>query len=172
MCSSDLPEIIAGMEFREDNRLRYVLIARNNTGFEQINRFRSRHNTTGKSLPARAPQLPETFVIYPYGSAEPATLYDHEFIGIRPGERNRFRLSPEARDYPAKFVIQHPVTFSGDQGFEIHRLLRAMDANTIITKLTPGMTANRDEEMIPEQELLSAWSDLDRKSTRLNSSHT
>ena len=41
------PEIIAGMEFREDNRLRYVLIARNNTGFEQINRFRSRHNTTG-----------------------------------------------------------------------------------------------------------------------------
>jgi len=153
-------EIAAGMEFREGHRLRYILLARNNHGFEQINRFRSRHNANEKPLPVRAPQLADVFVIYPYGTAEPASLYDHEYIGVRPGERNRFRLTPEPGHYPGKYVILHPVTFSGDQGYEIHRLLRAMDANTLITKLTPELLGSRDEEMIPEEQLLHEWADF------------
>ncbi|MFM8348907.1 MAG: PHP domain-containing protein [Bacteroidota bacterium] len=52
------PEIATGMEFREAGRLLYVMLAENNAGFEQINRFRSRHNASEKPLPGRAPLLP------------------------------------------------------------------------------------------------------------------
>ena len=152
--------IAAGMEFREEDRLRYLLLAENNAGFEQINRFRSRHNASGKPLPARAPLLPSVFIIYPFGSVEPASLHDQEFIGIHPRERNRFRLYPERLEFPKKFVILHPVTFTGEQGYEIHRVLRAIDANTLLSKLPPALVAGREEEMIPEPELLKQWADF------------
>src|SRR5882762_573653 len=37
-------EIAVGVEFRQENKLLYVLIAKNNEGFEEINRFLSYHN--------------------------------------------------------------------------------------------------------------------------------
>src|ERR1700755_2664272 len=37
-------EIAVGVEFRRENKVLYVLIAKNNNGFEEINRFLSRHN--------------------------------------------------------------------------------------------------------------------------------
>ncbi|MFM9076164.1 MAG: DNA polymerase III subunit alpha, partial [Bacteroidota bacterium] len=154
------PEIATGMEFREAGRLLYVMLAENNAGFEQINRFRSRHNASEKPLPGRAPLLPSVFIIYPFGSVEPATLHEQEFIGIHLRERNRFRLLPERTEYSGKYVILHPVTFSGEQGFEVHRLLRAIDANTLLSKLTPGLVAGHDEQMIPEGELLKYWADF------------
>lgn len=47
-------DIAVGVEFRKDNDLLYIAIAKNNNGFEKINRFLSHHNLQNKSLPARA----------------------------------------------------------------------------------------------------------------------
>ncbi len=47
---------IAGMEFRdENNKLLYVVVARNNEGFREINEFLTRHNLEKLPLPPRAP---------------------------------------------------------------------------------------------------------------------
>lgn len=60
-------EIAVGIEFREKNELLYIAIARNNDGFEKINRFLSYHNLKGEArLPRRAPELEDVFIIYPF----------------------------------------------------------------------------------------------------------
>src|ERR1044071_4908979 len=59
-------EIAVGMEFREDHQLRFITLAMNNKGFEEINRYRSYLNNEELSVPLRAPEFSDVFVIYPY----------------------------------------------------------------------------------------------------------
>src|SRR5690349_13904454 len=76
-------DIAVGIEFRKDHELLYIAIAKNNEGFEAINRFLSYHNRTDISLPNRAPVFENAFIIYPYGNFDPELLRPHEFIGIQ-----------------------------------------------------------------------------------------
>src|SRR5689334_8936901 len=58
--------IAVGIEFRRDNELLYILIAKNNHGIERINRFLSFHNLNDRALPVNAPEIEDTFTIYPF----------------------------------------------------------------------------------------------------------
>src|SRR5688572_3254248 len=46
-------DIAVGIEFRRDHELLYIAIAKNNEGFEAINRFLSYHNRESEPLPLR-----------------------------------------------------------------------------------------------------------------------
>ena len=48
---------IGGIEFKNGDELLYIGIARNNDGFEQLNRFLSNHLLSNEPLPQRAPEL-------------------------------------------------------------------------------------------------------------------
>jgi DNA polymerase III alpha subunit len=67
-------DVVVGVEFRHNNELRYVAIARNNRGFESINRFLSFHNRENKPILPRAPEFEDVFIIYPYPIIEPEQL--------------------------------------------------------------------------------------------------
>jgi DNA polymerase III alpha subunit len=60
-------EIAMGIEFRQEHDLLYIAIARNNNGFENINRFLSHYTRENKKLPERAPVIEDTFILYPFG---------------------------------------------------------------------------------------------------------
>ncbi len=145
-------EITVGVEFRNEataHEMLYVIIAQNNKGFEHLNRFLSHHLASGKPFPARAPELPHTFVIYPFGKYEPEMLCHHEFTGIRLHQLNVYaRLA--ARH---KFVLLHPVTFASHHDHAVHRLLRAIHYNTVLSKLNPEQQARPDEVMWPVDKL-------------------
>ncbi|HKK60673.1 MAG TPA: PHP domain-containing protein, partial [Salinivirga sp.] len=79
---------VAGMEFRSGDTWLYTALARNENGFEQINRFMSYHNINNLKLPERAPQLEDVFFIYPFLNF-PDRLRDDEYIGVRVSERNK-----------------------------------------------------------------------------------
>lgn len=149
----DGPEIVLGMEFRREHEFLYLAIARNNNGFQRINRFRSYHNLEVKPLPRRAPELEDTFVIYPFRKIEPEELKQNEYIGIGLHELNYLPLYAPLRDFPDKFVILHPVTFASRTQFNLHRLLRAIDLNTLLSKLPATAQARPEEKMMPETEL-------------------
>ncbi len=57
----------AGIEFRRENTLLYIGIARNNEGFRELNEFLTDHNFKGEPLPLRPPSFPNAYVIYPAG---------------------------------------------------------------------------------------------------------
>jgi DNA polymerase III alpha subunit len=64
-CSKNNIRPVAGIEFRNDNELQYIGIARNNRGLQELNEFLSEQNFNKSSIPFPAPQFSESYIIYP-----------------------------------------------------------------------------------------------------------
>jgi len=146
-------EVAIGVECRRANRLLYVLIAKNNGGFEEINRFLSHHNITQLELPVVAPPFRDVFCIYPWTPASSAVLRDNEFLGVRAAQVPKLMFDAGYKNSSGKYVVLHPVTFSGKIGFSVHKVLRAIDKNVVLTKLSPHDQADSSEVMMPEADL-------------------
>ncbi len=149
-------EVIPGIEFRRDYQFLYAAIAINEHGFEEINQFLSRYNLQEVPLPDRPPRFSQAYVIYPAGSKNPEEMHENEFIGIRIPDLNRIHTLglKHAED---RLVIWHPVTFANRTGYNVHRLLRAVDSNTLLSKLPAESLAPAGEYMIPETDLLKYY---------------
>lgn len=147
---------ILGVEIRNDNQLLYILLAANNQGFQQINAFLSLHELTQKPF-SHPPSLPfEGFVIYPLGAKHPEELLENERIGVLPTETGRLLKQPLAA-YKHKYIIRQPITFQNKTYYNLHRILRAVDKNTLLTKLRPDDLAGEKEYLLPQTELFMAF---------------
>lgn len=154
---------IAGVEVRNDETLLYILLAANNKGYAWINEFLSLHLQQKKPFPAVADNVSfftdewDGMVIYPLGTKEPESLFANEYIGVLPGEVNKlFRM--DLRSWRDKFVVRQPVTFKDKTGYNVHRLLRAIDKNIVLSKLPPGSVCAQDEFFKDADQLISAFS--------------
>jgi DNA-directed DNA polymerase III PolC len=161
-CRQQQIKPILGAEIRNDNTLLYTLIAANNNGFRCINEFLSTYLLAKKPFPetnALSPPFPDNadgFVIYPLGGKPPGALLQNERIGVLPGEVGKLlQLSPAS--LTDKWIIRQPVTFRNKTYYNLHRLLRAMDKNTLLTKLKPEDLAGENESFLPQVEMLTAF---------------
>jgi len=135
---------VAGIEFRNDNELQYIGIARNNNGLRELNEFLSNHNFEKTPLPFPAPRFSEAYTIYTLKKKPGRKLFDNERIGIKPGEINRLITLPESIDRNSMVLIQ-PVTFASNDEIFIHKSLRAVDNNILLSHLKPLQCAGEDE---------------------------
>ncbi len=153
---------ILGAEIRKDNALLYILLAANNNGFRQINEFLSEHLLKKKPFPdghALAPIFSneaDGFIIYPLDGKAPETLAGNERVGVLPGEVNKFLKLPLA-SCPDKWIIRQPVTYQNKTYYNLHRLLRAIDGNTLLSRLKPEAVAGDKEYFLPQVEMLTAF---------------
>ncbi|EFK57692.1 DNA polymerase III subunit alpha [Sphingobacterium spiritivorum] len=144
---------ILGTEIRNDHVFCYILLARNETGLFQINQFLSAYNQRKENFPAE-PELSteHLWIIYRYGQKSVSALREGELIGLRPQDLNRLELQQDlAAD---RFVMLSPVTFQDRTYFNLHRLLRAIARNTLLSKLLPEDIAGSDEMLQSEVELV------------------
>jgi DNA polymerase-3 subunit alpha len=140
-CNQKNIKAILGAEIRNGDQLLYILLARNNEGIKSINAFLSLHLQQKKDFPQRPTPDPDLWVIYPLQEQQPE-LVDNELIGIQPTEVNKLfgrKIRPE------KYVIRQPVTFKDKKGHNLHRLLRAIHKNILLSKQQPSEVANPDE---------------------------
>ncbi|MXV15148.1 DNA polymerase III subunit alpha [Hufsiella ginkgonis] len=147
---------ILGCEIRNGHTLCYVLLARNAVGFAVINRFISVYKQNGQPFPGRFEGHRSVYVIYPLGRFQPDELGENDLIGVKPSEVNKLITLPMAA-HPEKYVIRQPVTFQDKQRFNLHRLLRAIDLNTLCSKLMPQDVAGPEECFLPETELITRF---------------
>lgn len=126
---------IVGIDFRNGADQQFVALAKNNEGFHEINHFLSQHLHEEKSIPPRAPHFHHAFIIYPFNKKiDVNTLASHEYIGLRMDEIRQ--LPPSGLlDHSTKLVLLHPATFLTKKQFNTHRILRAIDNNTLLSKL-------------------------------------
>jgi DNA-directed DNA polymerase III PolC len=160
-------EIAAGIEFRRGHELLYIAIAKNNAGFEEINRFLSHYNRLGSTVPNRAPVFKNVFLIYPFQKTGAENLKSNEFLGVRKSQLNTLSIDATYSEFPGKFVILHPVTFlppikdhkgkTVHKDFNAHRLLRSIGNNTLLSKLPEHEQADRSEYMVEEGDLAQAF---------------
>lgn len=149
---------LVGIDFRNGAQQKFIGIARNHEGFYELNKFLSQHLHIGENFSDRAPEFEDAFVIYPF-TQEYFPLRWNEFIGIKYADLNRLKFS-EWKNHIHKLVILAPVTFQNKIDFNTHRLLRAVDKNTILSKLSIEEQAQPDEMMMMEEELNSLFKEF------------
>jgi len=135
---------VAGIEFRHGNDFQYIGIARNNKGLQELNQFLSDLNFNKLPLPFPAPQFSESYIIYSLKKRPSRKLFGNERIGIKPHELNSL-LTMTASLNRDSMVLLQPVTFAEKDDIFIHRSLRAVDNNILLSHLTQSQCAGEDE---------------------------
>ncbi|MEI6949260.1 DNA polymerase III subunit alpha [Paraflavisolibacter sp. H34] len=154
-CTAAGLQPVLGAEIRNGDELLYLLLARNNEGIAAINYFLTAHLQQKTPFPPK-PALEDVWVIYPLGRVQPGELGEHELIGVQPSEVGRL-FSAGVGAFPGRWVMRQPVTFRDKRSFNLHRLLRAMDKNIILTKQKDEHTAAPTETFLPPAKLLEAF---------------
>jgi len=147
---------IAGMEVRKENKLLYIAIAREFSGIGEVNSMITAHNCDSEELSETAPDFENVFVIYPLHNI-PAVLKRNEYIGIREEELNLL-IRPEFKKLLSRMVLLYPVTFVTKKEYNLHRILRAIDGNTLLSKLKEDDICWKSEYFRPEEEIFAAFS--------------
>ncbi|WP_294825013.1 DNA polymerase III subunit alpha [uncultured Flavobacterium sp.] len=147
---------IVGMEFRQDHKLLYIALAKNRAGLGEINCHRTSYNLQDTPIPPISPDFKNVVVIYPIENV-PETLRHFEYIGIKP-ENISLLIRPEWKSRLDKMVVLQPVTFRDKTEYNLHRILRAIDLNTLGSKLAPEDYCAGNEVMGSLEALIGKYS--------------
>ena len=149
---------ILGIDFRNGAQQQFIGIAQNNEGYYQLNEFLSHHLHNDIPIPASMEKITDCFVLYPLDNIPTRTLHDYEYIAIKPSQVNRIRFNKEL---PKEKLIACPTfTLSKVEDFELHCVLRAIDLNTLVSKLSDADTGSKDDVFLSKNELVKAYEEL------------
>jgi DNA-directed DNA polymerase III PolC len=147
---------ILGIDFRNGTEQKYIGIAINNEGFRELNEHLSHHLHSGEKFEETAPAFNNAFIIYPAITYKGWQLRENEFVGVAIKELLQLQFLP-AKHQKNKLVALQSVTFPDKKHFNAHRLLRAIDTNTLLSKLSPKEQAANDEVMLSKEEMYAAF---------------
>jgi DNA-directed DNA polymerase III PolC len=150
---------VIGAEIRNGDKLLFILIAANNRGLTRIHEFLSEHLINKQPFPEQIELFKDPadgFVIYPHDTRPLSSLKKNERVGLLPWEVNKL-IATDWKKYQDKFVIRQPVTFQNKTYFNLHRLLRAIDKNCLLSKLPKDATACEREVFVSPSSLLAAF---------------
>jgi len=151
-CEKEQIKPILGIDFRNGVQQQYIGIAQNNAGFQQLNEHLTEHLHSGNDFPEKAPHFTDTYIIYPFKDVNYQSLNQNEYVGIKPSQLSKLVFS-EWKNHLDKLVILQSVTFRHKRDFNIHRLLRAIDKNIVLSRLSKTEEANPDEIMFLNQDI-------------------
>lgn len=148
---------VLGVDFRNGARQQFIMLARDNHGFQLINTYLSHFLHEDKLIiPDRAVLLENTFVIYPFWENQSITLADNEYLGVSPGDLNKLKFLKTTIDWK-KLVILHTVSFRHKKDFNTHRLLRAIDNNVLLSKLPIEAQGKEQDTLMPPASLAALY---------------
>ncbi|MFN3529907.1 MAG: DNA polymerase III subunit alpha [Bacteroidia bacterium] len=150
---------VVGVDCRNGVASAYVCLARDNGGYQALCSWLSAQLHAGNRFTSRGPHLPGVVVVYPLRKWDGHRLQSHERLGVSLADLNHLRV--HARRYPLEqAVILQPATFSNDRHWHMHRLLRAIDNNCLLSKLPETELAQPGDVWMPLEKLLAAFADF------------
>lgn len=156
-CQNAGIEPTVGIEFRNGFSLCYIALVASPLGYEKLNHWMSDFLFRKAAFPAEAPELEQVFWMYPQQNMPKRDPRQSEWLGIRPSELAQWNFSLQKNaqaEWQAKTVAWQPVTFLDRRGFDLHRLLRCIDENSLLSKLAPDLHAGIDEWFARPEEML------------------
>lgn len=162
---------VIGIDFRNAHQQLYVGIAKNNDGFMELNTFLSHHLHHKIDLPERAPEFKNAVIIYPLERVmemELTVLCRNEYIGISTVSLRKLPFTKYIK-MATQLVVLQTVSFRNKRDYNAHRLLRAIDLNTLLSKLPEEQQGQPDQIMKPIDELEKDFAAFDfiTKNTKL-----
>lgn len=158
-CGNHNIKPVIGIDFRNGVQQQYVGIAKNNKGFRELNEHLTYHLHSGEKFTKKAPQLDNAYIIYPLGNIKPEQLRENDYLGIRPDQITKI-ITGNLNKFREKLVVLQTVTFRNKRDFNIHRLLRSIDNNTLLSRLPKSEEARPDEIMFTRENLLKHFKDF------------
>lgn len=155
LCKENNIKPIAGIEFRDGDALMFTAIAKNIEGFREINDYMSAINLKERKFNVKAPSFDNAYVVYPFPRSINYKLKENEFIGVVPSQINKL-ISVNSK-LISKMVIQQPITYKDRNTWYLHKNLRAIDHNILLSHLKPGMYAENDEYFMSEDNILERF---------------
>ncbi len=147
---------VLGIDFRNGIQQKYIGLAKNVNGFRALNEHLTIHQQNNVKSEDIAPEIRDTIIIYPYKNKRFCQLKENEFIGIKSSELAQLPFS-EWRKLLNKLVILQPATFMNKRDYNIHRLLRAIDKNILLSRLPVSEQTSASEIIVSETELREAF---------------
>ena len=122
-----------------------------------MNELLTRHRHDGEPLPKRPEEATEAAIIYPYGASYvPERLAPNEYIGVRPGDVDRMRFAT-ARWPMDRMLALVSATFRHTRDHNVHRLLRAVDTNSLLSTTPPEHIAPSTQRYLSEEDVCRAF---------------
>jgi DNA polymerase-3 subunit alpha len=169
-CQQNGIKPVLGIEFRDaQHQPLFIGIARNNAGWEALCRLLTEHTCHGKPLLEVAPPTDDVFIVYPREVKPMSMLRPYEFVGV-PAVRADWCARPAWRNHMDKLVVWQPITFLDNEGYRLHKLLRAIDTNALVTRLDPEQIDPPWAHFKPEKairEAFAAYPEAIRNTRRL-----
>lgn len=144
--------LIPGVDFRLGAQQKFIGIAKNNQGFQELNAFLSAYLAGDCELTDQAPNWKHVWVVYPWSKDCPKPLKSHEFFGLRSADlADYLRRCPQA--LRGRCVALHTASFQGKKEFNMHRLLRAIDCNQLLSRLPATEQGNETDLYLSPAQL-------------------
>jgi DNA polymerase-3 subunit alpha len=149
---------ILGVDFRNGAKQQFIAIAKNNEGFQSINRFLSLHLHDSLAIPASTTEISNSYIIYPQENIPARPLSDDEYIAVKPHQVTHIRFLSKL---PKEKLIACPTyTLPQMEDFELHCVLRAIDLNTLVSKLSDADTAYKGDIFLSKGQLVTCYEEL------------
>lgn len=150
---------ILGIDYRNGTKQKYVGIARNNAGFKELNEHLTAHLHSTKNFDDTAPEFHHSYIVYPLEAYKGQHLRDNEFVGVSVKDLQRLQFTP-ARHITHKLVALQPFTFLKKKHYNMHRLLRAIDKNTLLSKLPVSEQSVQEAFIMPKEQIYATYAHL------------
>jgi DNA polymerase-3 subunit alpha len=153
---------VVGIDFRNGATQQFVGLAKNNEGFQELNTFLSQQSHQKLKIPNVAPTFKNVIVVYPFEvvlQQEKTDFKAHEYIGVSVEELRKLPFSIY-KNFEHKLVIQQQVTIRSKRDFNAHRLLRAIDNNSLLSKLQKTEECRATDVMLPLSALKIAYEEF------------
>ncbi len=147
---------VVGIDFRNGITCKYIGLAKNNRGFQALNEHLTASLQEERVFEDQAPELEDVLVIYPFRNQKFRELKENEFVGINSSGLAKLAFS-EWRNHLDKLVILQPATFRNKRDYNVHRLLRAIENNVLLSRLPLSEQTSPDEILPEKNELLHVF---------------
>jgi len=141
---------IGGLDVRNKDATLYLLIAKNNRGLLEINRFLSRYQLQHQAFPSEPDVFEDVFVIYPLDAYPDRSLKEYERIGVRARQLLSLFSHP-ASHLSSHLVVWHAASVQDSKYYELHKHLRAIDHNILLSRLEGHFLASPKDVFISSE---------------------
>ncbi|CAM3460746.1 DNA polymerase III subunit alpha [Zobellia roscoffensis] len=153
---------VLGIDFRNGADQQFVLLAKNNKGYHNMNSYLSSFLHKPHSIiPERPRLIDDSYVIYPFEKGKDYSLGTNEYLGVSQKQLNSLKFSKHIFNKD-RLVLLHTVSFQNKKGFNTHRLLRAIDNNTLLSKLPTSEQGNETDQFLSIEDIQIIYSDFPR----------
>ena len=161
---------VLGIDVRNGNVRRFVALAQHTAGYEALCRWYSELNLAGAPFPERLPKAVRdagVATIHPWSVwheniKDVAPLGTNEWVGVQAWEVPAVRLARADQDPEVgpRLVALSTATFTCKRDWNTHRLLRAVDQNTLLSRLDAAECGDPRDCFRAPEELRDAYAEM------------